>query len=178
MLDRVREATFSILGRRVAGARVLDLYAGSGSLGLEALSRGAALARMIERDPKAVAVLRENVEALGLRDRAQVVRGDALREDLWRPLLTEDAYDVVFLDPPYRDVEEPAARAIVLARATDLLRRAIRPGGILVLHVPSRALESLRFDGTPASSGEFVRDERRYGSSGVLLVRREEGSSA
>lgn len=75
--DRVREALFSILGDRVPGARVLDLYAGSGALGIEALSRGAASATFVDDAPTAVRVLRDNLEALG--EDAEVVRADALR---------------------------------------------------------------------------------------------------
>jgi 16S rRNA (guanine966-N2)-methyltransferase len=93
--DRVREALFSILGE-VSGARVLDLYAGSGALGIEALSRGAASALFVERDPRAVAAIRANLEATGASE-ATVRRADALRE-LARG---GGPYDLVFLDPPY-----------------------------------------------------------------------------
>jgi 16S rRNA (guanine966-N2)-methyltransferase len=96
--DRVREALFSILGD-VSGARVLDLYCGTGALGIEALSRGAATAELIDTRP---ATARRNVEALGLEDRATVVRADAIRY-----LRRRDArFDLVFCDPPY----ERAAR--------------------------------------------------------------------
>jgi 16S rRNA (guanine966-N2)-methyltransferase len=100
--DRVREALFSALGD-LAGARVLDLFAGSGALGLEALSRGAAHATFVERDRRAAAVLRDNVATLGLRPQeAQVLQRDAhaaLREAAARGA----TYDLVLLDPPYRD---------------------------------------------------------------------------
>ena len=95
--DRVREALFSMLGD-VSGARVLDLYAGSGALGIEALSRGAESAVFVERDPQAVAALRRNLEAVGAA-KADVRRRDALRF-LARP---EGTFDVVFCDPPYDD---------------------------------------------------------------------------
>ena len=81
MLDRVREALFSTLGERVDGARVLDLFAGSGSLGLEALSRGARVARMVEQHPRAYATLKENVELLGAADRALCARGNDVTSD-------------------------------------------------------------------------------------------------
>ena len=169
MLDRVREALFSTLGSRVAGAEVLDLYAGSGSLGLEALSRGARRARMIEKDPKALLVLRKNVELLGLSERAEIVRGDAMKKDLWQPLGGAAGYDLVFLDPPYRLIEEPDPRTDVLARIADLLRGTVRPGGCLVVHAPSRTLEWVRI---PADlpGGPCRRDERRYGGSGLLYL--------
>jgi len=92
--DRVREALFSLLGE-LSGARVLDLYAGSGALGIEALSRGAAAATFVERDPRAVAALRRNLAAVG--SEAEVRRQDALRF-----LGTaQGPFDLVFLDPPY-----------------------------------------------------------------------------
>jgi 16S rRNA (guanine966-N2)-methyltransferase len=92
--DRVREALFSMLGD-VDGARVLDLYAGSGALGIEALSRGAASATFVDNDPRAVAALRRNLDAVGTE--AQVRRQDALR------FLSSarGAFDLVFIDPPY-----------------------------------------------------------------------------
>jgi 16S rRNA (guanine966-N2)-methyltransferase len=92
--DRVREALFSMLGD-VGGARVLDLYAGSGALGIEAISRGAASAVFVEHDPRAVDAIERNLESLGLDER--VVRDDALRF-LGR---AEGTFDLVFCDPPY-----------------------------------------------------------------------------
>ena len=92
--DRVREALFSMLAD-VAGARVLDLYAGSGALGIEALSRGAASAVFVERDARAAAAIRANLEAVGAE--AEISREDALafvRRD-------RRSYDLVFCDPPY-----------------------------------------------------------------------------
>src|SRR5262245_27511390 len=83
MLDRVREAVFSTLMPRLPDATVLDLFAGSGGLGLEALSRGAARVRLVEQDARAMAQLRENVEALGATGRVELVRGDALHETSW-----------------------------------------------------------------------------------------------
>jgi 16S rRNA (guanine966-N2)-methyltransferase len=92
--DRVREALFSMLGD-VSGARVLDLYAGSGALGIEALSRGADSAVFVERDPRAVAAIERNLASLGLEE--PVLRQDAVRF-LER---SERVFDLVFCDPPY-----------------------------------------------------------------------------
>jgi 16S rRNA (guanine966-N2)-methyltransferase len=92
--DRVREALFSMLGD-VDGARVLDLYAGSGALGIEALSRGAGSAVFVERDPRAAAAIERNLAAVGVE--ATVARQDALRF-LGR---AEGQFDLVFCDPPY-----------------------------------------------------------------------------
>ncbi len=96
--DRVREAWMSILGPRLPGARVLDLYAGTGALGLEAVSRGAVHADLVERVPDVVVVLRRNVDALGVRDRVRVIRADALRFVAGLP---PRAYDIALADPPY-----------------------------------------------------------------------------
>jgi 16S rRNA (guanine966-N2)-methyltransferase len=100
--DRVREALFSILGR-LDGERVLDLYAGSGALGIEALSRGAGEAVFVDSDQRAVAAIRRNLEAIGVE--APVQRRDALaflRDASERP------YDLVFLDPPYSSASQLA----------------------------------------------------------------------
>jgi 16S rRNA (guanine966-N2)-methyltransferase len=102
--DRVREALFSMLGD-VSGARVLDLYAGSGALGIEALSRGAESAVFVERDQQALAALRRNLEAVGAD--ADVRRQDVMRF-LARP---EGTFDLVFCDPPY-DVALAVAPAL------------------------------------------------------------------
>lgn len=100
--DRMREAVFSSLGPQIEGARVLDLFAGSGAYGLEALSRGAGSALFIEKDRRAVAVLKQNAAAvaksMGAGAGAATVRaGDVLR---WEPQVG-DAFDVIFCDPPY-----------------------------------------------------------------------------
>jgi 16S rRNA (guanine966-N2)-methyltransferase len=99
--ERVREAMFSVLGD-VAGATVLDLYAGTGALAIEALSRGAARAVLVERDPRAVAVLRANLEELGVgAEEAEVRRTDAPAA-LHNARERAETYDLVFVDPPYR----------------------------------------------------------------------------
>jgi 16S rRNA (guanine966-N2)-methyltransferase len=98
--DRVREALFSLLGD-VEDARVLDLFAGSGALGIEALSRGAASATFVDSAPAAVRSVRVNVDALGLGDGVQIRRQDA-RAFLRTAQKANHEYDLVFLDPPYR----------------------------------------------------------------------------
>jgi 16S rRNA (guanine(966)-N(2))-methyltransferase RsmD len=106
--DRVRETLFNWLGQNLSGKACLDLFAGSGVLGFEALSRGAASVVMVEKDPVALRALRESAEKLGARN-LTVVRGDALefaRESRAR-------FDVVFVDPPYRLGLQTAALALV-----------------------------------------------------------------
>ena len=89
----------SIIGAEIVGARVLDLFAGSGALGLEALSRGAAVAEFVEVSPPSLRALRENAALLGAGERAILHRADALR---FAAGLAEEAFDVAFADPPYR----------------------------------------------------------------------------
>lgn len=105
--DRVREAWFSILGDAVRGARVLDLFAGSGALGLEALSRGAAHVTFVELGAPSLRALRANVATLGVERRATVRRGDALR---FVARLPSRAFEVAFADPPYSTGQAEALR--------------------------------------------------------------------
>jgi 16S rRNA (guanine966-N2)-methyltransferase len=96
--DRVREAWFSILGDRVVGARVLDLYAGSGALGLEALSRGARHATLVEIAAPSLDAIGANVAALGVGPRVEVLRRDVLR---YLDRLDAEPFDLALADPPY-----------------------------------------------------------------------------
>jgi 16S rRNA (guanine966-N2)-methyltransferase len=148
--DRVREALFSILGP-LDGERVLDLFAGSGALGIEALSRGAASATFVERDARAVAVLRGNLEALGLE--ARVLRREALAA-LGDARERADAYDLVFLDPPYG---RAAALGEPLAAA---LPPVLPPGGRVVSESDRRA---------PLELALPLLDERRYGDTLIRI---------
>lgn len=114
--DKVREALFSILGPQVVGSRFLDLYAGTGAVGIEALSRGAATVTFVESDPKAVKLLQKNLQACQLLDRAKVCVGQTAtflaRQDWW-----DGPYDIFFADPPYAALEE-----------LEILLHAWRPG--------------------------------------------------
>ena len=139
--DRLRETLFDVLGARVEGARVLDGCAGTGAIGIEALSRGADHAVFIERDPRAVALIRRNVEQCGLTNRC-TIRRDGLPAALERHTQGRP-FDLVLLDPPYG---APDIGAILTAAAGRL-----EPQGLLVLERARRdaplvppALESLR----------------------------------
>ncbi|HEV7207211.1 MAG TPA: 16S rRNA (guanine(966)-N(2))-methyltransferase RsmD [Mycobacteriales bacterium] len=119
--DRVREALFSSLGD-LSGLRVLDLYAGSGALGLEALSRGAAISTLVEREPGAAAVIRRNVDELGLSG-ATVVATTVERY----LALTPEPYDLVLADPPYAMDLDPVLAALVPWVLSDVvIERATR----------------------------------------------------
>ena len=106
--DRVRETLFGILTPVLADASVLDLFAGAGTLGIEALSRGAAHATFVEKAPRAIAAIKKNLETTGLTDRATVIRSDVLAF-----LAGPVSADLVFCDPPFADVE---THGTVLAR--------------------------------------------------------------
>jgi 16S rRNA (guanine(966)-N(2))-methyltransferase RsmD len=146
--DRVREALFSILGDRIVDARVLDLFAGSGALGIEALSRGAAEAVFVDDDPDAVRTIRANLQG------AQAVRRDA-RAFLRTARGDGRQYDLVFLDPPYRhgpqlgrELSEPVAAVLA-------------PDGVVVSESDRRAPLDL--------PDLHVADERRYGDTLIRL---------
>lgn len=97
-LDRVREAWMSILQLEIPGATVLDLFSGSGALGLECLSRGAVSADFVEKDPRTLVVLKRNVETLGAGEQVRIHRADALR---YAASLDPVAFKLAFADPPY-----------------------------------------------------------------------------
>jgi 16S rRNA (guanine966-N2)-methyltransferase len=147
----VREALFSILGDRVAGARVLDLFAGSGALGIEALSRGAAAATFVDSAPAAIRVVNANLQALGAE--AEVRRADA-RRFLDSASAAARQYDLVFLDPPYRLAASlgdalSAALPAVLARDATVVAESDRR--------------------TPLGLTLPILDERRYGDTLIRI---------
>jgi 16S rRNA (guanine966-N2)-methyltransferase len=167
MLDRVREAVFSTLGPLVDDAVVLDLFAGSGALGIECVSRGAKSVRSVERAAKALAALKANVAELGLAESVRVIRGDALLPRSWHDAGAADVrYSLAFMDPPYPMIEDPKDRSAVLEAIRSLFELALSPEATLVLHVAARASETLRF------GAGLERDVRLYGSSAIVYVTR------
>jgi 16S rRNA (guanine966-N2)-methyltransferase len=154
--DRVREAMFSVLQARMDldGARVLDLYAGSGALGLEALSRGAAHARFVESDRRAAAVLRRNIADLALPGAEITV---AAVQTVLAQRSPDAPYDLVLLDPPYG--LDDASLARVLAALADGGWPA--PGALLVVERSARSAAPAWPDGAVAII------ERRYGDTRV-----------
>ena len=159
--DRAREGVFNILAHAewssgVAGRRVLDLFAGSGALGLEGMSRGAAFALFVETDSGARGMIRDNIEALGLYGTTRIHRRDAT--DLGqKPAGLGAPFDLVFLDPPYgKGLGE---------RALAKLREGgwIEAGALAVFEVGA--------DEAPAAAGFEALDERSYGAAKVLFLR-------
>jgi len=155
MMDRAREGLFSSLGESVVGARVLDLYAGSGSLGLEALSRGASAAVFVERGRAALTALRANVTAVGLGGEIVAADVDAHLARAAGP------FDLVFVDPPY------ALPLASVEHALGRLARLLAAGGAVVLH--RRAGEGLGL-----LPGLTVIDRRRYGDTEITRLVKEE----
>jgi 16S rRNA (guanine966-N2)-methyltransferase len=149
--DRVREATFMLIGP-VDGANVLDLFAGSGAMGLEALSRGAERATFVEADQRAAAVIRQNLEKLRLTG-ARIVTADAARA-LAGEAASGAKYDLVLVDPPYArypDVETMLATYVPTILAED---------GLVVVETDARTEPQLPLE---------LRTSRRYGSARVTL---------
>jgi len=130
-LDRVREALFSILGERVAGARFIDLYAGTGANGIEALSRGATGAAFVDSDPRCVALIRRNLGRAGLTSQAQCLQG-FLPGCLRRLALGTTPYDIAFADPPFGRTD----LAELLSELRD--HAIVVPDGTIVYEHPSR----------------------------------------
>lgn len=152
--DRAREAVFASLGS-VAGDRVLDLFAGSGALGLEALSRGAASCRFVERDRAALEAIRANVAALGEEDRAAVERGSATTV-LRRLVEAGEQVDLVLVDPPYASFPSLAA---TLARDIPAVLSA---AGRVVVEMPAEA--------TFAVPGLEERYNRRIAAARLVIL--------
>lgn len=150
--DRVREALFSILFSRrgvLAGCSILDLYAGSGALGIEALSRGADHARFIDSSRQAIATISENLERCGFSTKAAVILQD-VRKAL-SGIAAQGPFDLIFADPPYGQEHVPG----LLEEVSRL--NLLAPNGILVVETAER-------DRVPELAGQLQRfDQRRYG---------------
>ncbi|MBP6717003.1 MAG: 16S rRNA (guanine(966)-N(2))-methyltransferase RsmD [Acidobacteria bacterium] len=130
--DSLRETLFNVLGPTLDGARVLDVFAGTGAVGIEAISRGAAHVTFIEQDPRAIALLTRNVAHVGIDDTCIIVRDDFMKPRAKRT--DPDArYDLIFLDPPY---EIPLIEAALTAAAA----KAATGGRIVIEHSRRRAL--------------------------------------
>lgn len=131
-LDRVREALFSILGAKVVEARVLDLYAGTGAIGIEALSRGAAHCEFIEMDAECAVLLQRNLEAARVESRANIQRL-RLPEGLSRTGHAEEEYDLIYADPPFGFTDYSLL-------CTELVRNGlIGPEGVVIVEHDARA---------------------------------------
>ena len=167
LADRVKQAIFGSLEPLLPGSAVLDLCAGSGAAAIEALSRGAARAVLVERDDAAVAVIRENLRRTGLAAAATVIRREVLAA-LRDPGMRADRFDLVIVDPPYA---ETALRDAILAilGATD---GPLRDGATVVVTAHWRE--------APRDEVGLLRSTqvRRFGETAITLYRRDEGGVA
>ena len=152
--DRLRETLFNVLAPRIQGARVLDAFAGTGAVGIEALSRGAAHVTFVERDPRAAALVEGNLRALGVADRYAIIRaGFAVAA----PRLS-GPFDVMFLDPPY---------------GADELAGALDAAAPLATHDTLLIVEHATRDAAPAAVGPLVRTrELKQGDSALAFYQR------
>jgi 16S rRNA (guanine966-N2)-methyltransferase len=153
--DRVRESAFALIGP-IEGATVLDLFAGSGAMGLEALSRGARRAVFVERDRGACRVISENLETLRLTS-AVVIRGDAV-DVLRQERAKGRSYDVVLVDAPYDDWEH------VAVKLGDLIPEVLSENGLVVVETAVRVEPELPLD---------LVTTRRYGSARITVYRKQ-----
>ena len=153
--DKVRGAVFNLLGQFFDGGAVLDLYAGTGALALEALSRGCRRATCVEQDRAAAAAIAENAAACGFADRVEVLRG-TVGEVLSR--LGPASYDLAFVDPPYEEGPEGALA---------LLAPVLVPGGRAVAEHDARRPPADRVGALA------LLDRRRYGGTGISIYQRD-----
>ncbi len=165
ILDRVRESLFGILRHEVPGARVADLFAGTGVIGIEALSRGAEFCVFVERDPLCIRTIVENLRRARLEGRSRVIRADALRA---AGLVEENgACGLIFVDPPYRLLRGERSQERVHRLVAELGEQGVlAEGGMVVLRYPEEVH-------VPAHIGALTQtDRRRYGRMRIAFFRR------
>ena len=164
-LDRVKTAMFNLLADRVDGAKVLDVFSGSGSLGIEALSRGAEACVFVERTGSCVQAIRSNLERTRLSDRTRVLRADVFA--VLRRLARDDVFDLVLAAPPYRIVDELPSRQRLWQWLTELVSGdALRSDAMVVLE-HRRQKSALVFPDEVA-----LLDSRTYGDTTLSLLSR------
>ena len=155
MGERIRNAMFNSIGNEINGAQVLDAFAGTGAVGLEALSRGAAHVTFIERDKIAQKILSNNVSSLGVQNEAKIISASV---NSWIESGGAGKYDIIFADPPYKNPQ---------FSTVSKLFGLLKPGGIMVLSHPGRGEE-------PNLGNEIVVvDNRSYGNAYLTSFRRE-----
>jgi 16S rRNA (guanine966-N2)-methyltransferase len=155
MGERVRNAMFNSLGTRIEGAEVLDAFAGTGSVGLEAVSRGAKHCTFIERDKIAQKILAENVALLGTQSYTTIANRSVAS---WIHENSDSRYDIIFADPPYHDLQ---------LSTVSLLFGLLKPNGLMVLSHTGRG------EGPNLLNGIVVVDNRSYGSAYLTFFRRD-----
>ena len=155
MGERIRNAMFNRIGEEIRGARVLDAFAGTGSVGLEALSRGASFVTFVERDKIAQKILQKNVLSLGAENESEIIRTTV---NNWLETAEPEMYDIILADPPYHDLQ-----LSTVSRLFGLLK----PKGLMVLSHTGRG------EGPNLANSIVVVDNRSYGNATPTSFRRE-----
>ncbi len=155
--DRIKESIFNILAGDIIKKRVLDLFAGTGALGIEALSRGASFAVFVDKQKAALAAIQKNIRNIGLKDRTRIVKGDLLRNIRLLQSYTQP-FDLVFMDPPYEiNALNPVLSLLVIS---GVLSQDAR---IVVEHSIQESVE-------PVPEGLILTDQRQFGKILVSFV--------
>jgi 16S rRNA (guanine966-N2)-methyltransferase len=154
MGERIRNALFNSIGTEIKHALVLDAFAGTGVIGLEALSRGANHVTFIERDRIAQKVLEKNIAILGVETTTSIVKTTVSN---WITTYKGEHFGIIFADPPYHDPQ---------FSTVEKLFRLLKPGGLMILSHPGRGEE-------PTKNGVVVVDNREYGNAFLTFYRRE-----
>ena len=155
MGERIRNAMFNRIGEEIRGARVLDAFAGTGSVGLEALSRGASFVTFVERDKIAQKILQKNVLSLGAENESEIIRTTV---NNWLETAEPEMYDIILADPPYHDLQ---------LSTVSRLFRLLKPKGLMVLSHTGRG------EGPNLENSIVVVDNRSYGNATLTSFRRE-----
>lgn len=156
-IDRVREAVFSMINFEIPGSRVLDLFAGTGSLGLEAISRGACDVVFVDNNRQAIGIINDNIKLLGVSDRARVMQTDAFKA-MEMLSMARERFDIIFIDPPYN---ENLYHKILLSIAKqDLAKKC----GIIIIEHPDHICIEDRYNGL------HIKKNKRYGSVGITIM--------
>ncbi len=158
--DRIREALFSILSQKIENALVLDLFAGTGAFGIEALSRGAAKSFFVDKSKQAIKVVQKNLELLNIKEEAEVLLHDALTL-LNSKIISDTKFDLIFMDPPYNK-----GLILNLFENIDLLS-IINNNSIII------AEHSVREDDLEKVTGLDLYDRRTYGETLISFFKKE-----
>lgn len=160
--DKVREAVFDLLGQDMTDFNVLDLFAGSGIMGIEALSRGALWVLFIDHSPRSINLINKNLKLCGYEFSGEVLKRDLTRDLPWKTLLKGKTLDLVFIDPPYR-------KDLIPPLLTQLSESGVLASSSVVV------AESAKTDNLPLTAGQLeVVDARTYGQTRVNIYSNEE----
>lgn len=152
MSERIRNAMFNTIGSEIDGARVLDAFAGSGAIGIEAVSRGAESAVLVEKDRIAQKIIDANIATLGAADQVKLVKAPVAS---WADTYRGEKFDIIFADPPYNDLQLSTVFS---------LAKLLQPNGLMVLsYIGSSEV--------PSANGVVVVDNRSYGTAAIAYYR-------